>query len=111
MLCLQVLLLVSLTAAKCRLVNIYFKSLQVKVDLIIGEPYFQSSILPWDVLRWWFIVQKFQDVEKVIPVAVTLWALPIQFKHLHKIRAPLNYVNGFAMFDFDQLIQVKHHSI
>lgn len=76
-----------------------------KIDIIIGEPYFQSSILPWDILRWWYILQKFQNVKKVMPVAVTLWGLPVQFEHLYKIRAPLNYVSGFAMFDFDELIQ------
>lgn len=76
-----------------------------KIDVIIGEPYFQSSILPWDVLRWWYMLQTFQDIRKVLPVAATLWALPVQFDHLYKIRAPLNYVSGFTMFDFDELIQ------
>uniref|UniRef100_A0A1B6I934 Protein arginine N-methyltransferase n=1 Tax=Homalodisca liturata TaxID=320908 RepID=A0A1B6I934_9HEMI len=74
------------------------------VNLVVGEPYFLNSLYPWDVLRWWFLRQQCPTAS-CVPVAATLHCLPMQFDHLHKIRAPLGTISGFKMSAFDKLIQ------
>ena len=40
----------------------------------------------------------------ISPVKATLWALPVKFCHLWKIRAPLHQVEGFDVKHFDDII-------
>ena len=41
---------------------------------------------------------------QVMPRSAELWALPVKFEHLWKIRSPLHAVEGFDMKHFDDII-------
>lgn len=77
-----------------------------EVNLVLAEPYFQSAVLPWEVLRFWYLLKQLRQA-KVMPQAVSLWALPLQLDHLHKIRQPVSSVHDFKITIFDNLIEVS----
>lgn len=77
------------------------------LDLIFGEPYFLSSILPWENLRFWYLAYKFPEHIRRMPYAATIRGLFVEFKDLHKIRAPLGVCEGFDLSSFDELVQVR----
>ena len=77
-----------------------------RIDFIFGEPYFVTSILPWDNLRFWYLTsQYFVGVEK-FPKSATIRGVAMEFKDLHKIRAPLCTREGFDLSSFDKFVQV-----
>ena len=76
-----------------------------KVDLIVSEPYFVTSIFPWDNLRFWYLRSKFCDTE-MFPISATIKAVAMEFKDLHKIRAALGICEGFNLSTFDKFVQV-----
>ncbi|XP_043471337.1 protein arginine N-methyltransferase 7 isoform X2 [Leptopilina heterotoma] len=76
-----------------------------KIDFIIGEPFFLTSILPWDNLRFWYIGSKhFPNVPK-FPVQATIHAVPMEFIDLQKIRTSIGDCEGFNLSIFDELVQ------
>lgn len=77
-----------------------------QIDLIFGEPYFVTSILPWGNLRFWYLASKFPKSVTRIPKKLAIKAVPVQFKDLHKIRAPLGICEGFDLRIFDELVEV-----
>ncbi len=89
----------------------------VAVDAVVGEPHFSLSMLPWHNLRFWFeldSVRRRRREEKgekgelrFFPLAGELWGMPVEFRDLWKIRAPVGSVEGFGMAPFDQIIMVK----
>lgn len=80
---------------------------ETEIDLIFGEPYFLSSIVPWENLRFWYLASNFSESIRRMPVAATIRALFVEFKDLHKIRAPLGVCEGFDLSSFDELVQVR----
>lgn len=81
------------------------------IHLIIGEPYFSSSILPWDNLLFVYLLNSIKqylkpDV-KIFPKEAVINVMPVKFDDLHKIRMPLRQCQGFLMDSFDELIEVK----
>ncbi|XP_070575003.1 protein arginine N-methyltransferase 7-like [Ptychodera flava] len=80
-----------------------------KVDILIGEPYFMNSILPWHNLYFWFAKCELSDLSKkdvtVMPGMATLRAIAVEFDHLWKIRAPVRNLEGFDVTPFDDLVQ------
>lgn len=85
------------------------------VNCILAEPYFVNSILPWDNLMFIYLLQNTEllnrDDIKVIPKTVSIKCIPVAFKDLHKIRAPLGDCERFRMEPFDQLIEVINSNI
>lgn len=77
-----------------------------EIDLVFGEPYFVSSILPWDSLRYWYIVSKYPKNIPKIPKGAIIRGVAMDFKDLQKIRAPLGNCEGFDLSIFDELIEV-----
>ncbi|EZA46347.1 protein arginine N-methyltransferase 7 isoform X1 [Ooceraea biroi] len=76
-------------------------------DLIFGEPYFISSIVPWENLRFWYLASKFPSSIPRMPIAATIKAVAVEFKDLQKIRAPLGICEGFDLSSFDGLVQMS----
>ncbi|XP_017772742.1 PREDICTED: protein arginine N-methyltransferase 7 [Nicrophorus vespilloides] len=80
-----------------------------KIDVVLGEPYFVSSILPWDNLLYVHSLDAlgmwFSGDVKVFPGRAKVMGLPMRFKDLHKIRAPLRTCQEFEMKPFDKLIE------
>ncbi|KAF7285995.1 hypothetical protein GWI33_008298 [Rhynchophorus ferrugineus] len=78
------------------------------VTIVFGEPYFSSSILPWDNLLFLYLNESIRtllnDNVKIFPMKCILKGIAVKFDHLHKIRAPLGVCEGFAMKHFDNLI-------
>jgi len=107
------------------------KDLPGKIDMVIGEPSFSASLLPWHNLLFWFSLQhvfpiegfkELNEVRKtgddvstapkickldrqfIMPKQARLWVVPVYYHDLWKIRAPLEIVEGFNMNEFDCLI-------
>lgn len=73
-----------------------------------AEPYFMSSILPWDNLYYFNLLRRFRGkLNKdtvIIPQIAKIHAVPVLFTDLQKIRAPLGKCEGFDMKIFDEMI-------
>ncbi|XP_076279439.1 arginine methyltransferase 7 isoform X2 [Lasioglossum baleicum] len=76
-----------------------------EIDLIFGEPYFVTSIVPWENLYFWYLSSKYSSRVQRIPIGATIVAVAVEFKDLHKIRAPLGVCEGFDLSIFDVLVQ------
>ncbi|KAK7070765.1 Protein arginine N-methyltransferase 7 [Halocaridina rubra] len=84
------------------------EQLMAPVSIVFSEPFFTTSLLPWHSLYCWYMrnsgLHLIADGAVSLPCAVTIWGLPVQFRDLWKIRAPLHQCNGFKMDIFDNLI-------
>lgn len=78
-----------------------------EISLLFAEPYYVTSILPWDNLHFWYLASKYSQKICRSPRSATIKGLAMEFKDLHKIRAPLNICEGFDMTTFDDLVQVN----
>ncbi|XP_014226087.1 protein arginine N-methyltransferase 7 isoform X1 [Trichogramma pretiosum] len=74
-------------------------------DLIFGEPYFVTSILPWDNFYFWYLISKDSKNIPRIPEKAVIKGVAVEFRDLHKIRAPLGICEGFDMTMFDDLVK------
>ncbi|EDW10515.1 LOW QUALITY PROTEIN: protein arginine N-methyltransferase 7 [Drosophila mojavensis] len=79
---------------------------------IFAEPYFLNSILPWDnfyfgtlLLQLEQLHQKLPANVEISPCAARIFALPVEFLDLHKIRAPIVSCEGFDLRLFDDMVQ------
>jgi protein arginine N-methyltransferase 7 len=86
-----------------------------QVSLIFGEPNFSLSLLPWHNLLFWYNLQSVlkqvgSQSAVILPRKAELWAVPVHFADLWKIRCPLHFVEGFQMEHFDNIIMVSMSS-
>ncbi|KZC12131.1 Protein arginine N-methyltransferase 7 [Dufourea novaeangliae] len=77
------------------------------INLIFGEPYFVTSIVPWENLYFWYLSSKYSSKVERIPIAATIMGVVVEFKDLHKIRASLGVCEGFDLSIFDKLVQAS----
>nr|XP_022901940.1 protein arginine N-methyltransferase 7-like [Onthophagus taurus] len=81
----------------------------IKFNLIVGEPYFISAIVPWDNLQFAYQLGEYKEMfsedVKVFPSKAIIRGVAVEFEHLYKIRSPLGTCEGFKMDSFDCLIQ------
>jgi len=77
-----------------------------EINFIFGEPYFLSSIVPWENLRFWYLASRYPSSILRTPIMAMIKALVVEFKDLQKIRAPLGVCEGFDLSSFDRLVQV-----
>ncbi|XP_045462115.1 protein arginine N-methyltransferase 7 [Harmonia axyridis] len=79
------------------------------IDVVLAEPYFLTSILPWDNLYFYFSLRRIRSLLKenvqIYPKAACIKAIAVCFDDLHKIRTPLKECEGFKMENFDNLIK------
>jgi len=75
-------------------------------DIVISEPYFSSSLLPWHHLRIWNIFTKLNKKQstKIYPSKAALKICVVSFKELWKVRAPVCKIENFDLSNFDDLI-------
>lgn len=79
---------------------------------VIGEPYYNSSVLPWDnITKFWKQIQQLKVVQKeefrTMPYGACIYAVPVKFLNLHKIRWPLKSTcEGFDHELFDKVVEV-----
>lgn len=78
---------------------------------IIGEPYFCTSILPWDNFYFGEIASKAKsrcnDNVQILPQSANIRAVPVEFLDLHKIFAPFDICESFDLTIFDRVIEVN----
>ena len=83
-----------------------------QVNLVIGEPFFSRSHLPWDNLRFLYARSELDALLApdcvVMPAVVTVRAVAVEFEHLWKIRADVGECEGFNLGSFDSMISVSH---
>ncbi|ODN02752.1 Protein arginine N-methyltransferase 7 [Orchesella cincta] len=83
----------------------------IKIDLVTGDPYFQSAVYPWNNLRFWYEYKSvradaFAPNVKLAPFGAVIRGIGVNFVHLWKIKAPVAIAAGqFNLTDFDELIK------
>ncbi|XP_053127167.1 protein arginine N-methyltransferase 7 isoform X2 [Hemicordylus capensis] len=80
-----------------------------KVSLLIGEPFFSTSLLPWHNLYFWYArtaVASFltSDVT-ILPQSASLHMMIVEFKDLWRIRSPCGTCEGFDVHIMDEMIK------
>lgn len=87
----------------------------MQISLLLGEPVFQSSVLPWHNLYFAHWKTKLEnlldDSVTLLPGKARINAIPIQMKDLWKIRAPVKITQKVDLYHFDKLIKVTCISI
>ncbi|XP_068146639.1 protein arginine N-methyltransferase 7 [Drosophila tropicalis] len=82
-----------------------------KLTHIFAEPYFINSILPWDNFYFGTLLLRLKDRlsegTQISPCAARIFALPMEFLDLHKIRAPVGNCEGFDLSLFDEMVKAS----
>lgn len=81
------------------------------INLVIAEPNYIYSLLPWDNLHFIYqlknvLVDKIPASVDIMPRKAVIKAMGVRFLHLHKIKASLEKLEGFKMAEFDHMIKV-----
>ena len=78
------------------------------IDMIVSEPFFTKSILPWDNLHFYYLLEqnrmRFRPDCRLFPSRARIRCLPLEFNDLHKIRLPVQTCCGFDLTPFDEQI-------
>ncbi|GFO00204.1 protein arginine N-methyltransferase 7-like [Plakobranchus ocellatus] len=81
----------------------------LKIDLVLAEPFSQAAHLPWEHLYFWYALNSIRSQlcpnVKILPESMTVKSMAVQFRDLHKIRAPVGFCEGFDISEFDKLIE------
>ncbi|XP_074644221.1 protein arginine N-methyltransferase 7-like [Tubulanus polymorphus] len=90
------------------LMNEHIENQNLKIDVIVGEPFFYSSLLPWHNLHFWYgastILEHSSPDVHIIPKSATMKCVALDFDDLGKIRAPVGICEGFNLDTFDKTI-------
>ncbi|XP_052022086.1 protein arginine N-methyltransferase 7 isoform X1 [Apodemus sylvaticus] len=80
-----------------------------KVSLLLGEPFFTTSLLPWHNLYFWYVRtsvdQHLAPGAVVLPQAASLHAMIVEFRDLWRIRSPCGDCEGFDVHIMDDMIK------
>ncbi|XP_077424796.1 protein arginine N-methyltransferase 7 isoform X2 [Vanacampus margaritifer] len=80
-----------------------------QISLLIGEPYFCTSLLPWHSLYFWYcrttLAGLLQPNATILPCSATLHMVAVEFQDLWRIRAPCVTCEGFDVTPMDDMIQ------
>ncbi|KAL1784241.1 arginine N-methyltransferase 7 [Sigmodon hispidus] len=80
-----------------------------KVSLLLGEPFFTTSLLPWHNLYFWYVRtsvdQHLEPGAIVMPQAASLHAMIVEFRDLWRIRSPCGDCEGFDVHIMDDMIK------
>lgn len=98
--------------------------------MIVGEPYFSSTLLPWHNLYFWYVRtyanHLLKEKSKVIPFKAQIQAISgekyvnvlistlhfifvVKFNDLHKLRSEISTVEGFNLSIYQTFIQQVEH--
>ena len=82
------------------------------IDMVLSEPFFSKSLLPWDNLHFYYFLQQnrssFRPDVQLLPRAARLRCIALEFDHLHKIRSPVGTCCQFDLTPFDaQIIEAS----
>ncbi|XP_078400210.1 protein arginine N-methyltransferase 7 isoform X1 [Cetorhinus maximus] len=80
-----------------------------QVSVLIGEPFFTTSLLPWHNLYFWYartyLAKLLRNEFTVLPQSAKLLAMAVEFENLWRIRAPCGVCEGFNVSLMDEMIQ------
>ncbi|XP_065054934.1 protein arginine N-methyltransferase 7-like isoform X1 [Rhopilema esculentum] len=85
-------------------------SKSTEFDAVLVEPFFSTSLFPWEHLTFWYYLTKiFQNTlgrqPTVIPQKGILKLAAVEFKDLWKVRKPVGSIEGFKLDAFDRIIK------
>ncbi|CAL8357582.1 unnamed protein product [Lota lota] len=80
-----------------------------QISVLMGEPYFSTSLLPWHSLFFWYcrtaLAKLLHPGASILPRSATLHAAAVEFQDLWRIRAPCGTCEGFDVSPMDQMVQ------
>ncbi|XP_051807780.1 protein arginine N-methyltransferase 7 isoform X2 [Acanthochromis polyacanthus] len=82
-----------------------------QISVLVGEPYFSTSLLPWHSLFFWFCRSALSGLLRpdasILPGSASLHVVAVEFQDLWRIRAPCGTCEGFDVTPMDEMVQVK----
>uniref|UniRef100_UPI00358E46C4 protein arginine N-methyltransferase 7 isoform X1 n=2 Tax=Myxine glutinosa TaxID=7769 RepID=UPI00358E46C4 len=82
-----------------------------KVSVLIAEPFFTTSLLPWHNVYFWYARSALDPLlrsdARILPHSATLHLMAVEFQDLWKIRAPVGECEGFDVSVMDEMIQAS----
>ncbi|XP_044516496.1 protein arginine N-methyltransferase 7 isoform X2 [Gracilinanus agilis] len=80
-----------------------------KISVLLGEPFFTTSLLPWHNLYFWYartaVTKHLADNITILPQAASLHMVVVEFKDLWRIRSPCGNCEGFDVHIMDDMIK------
>lgn len=80
-----------------------------QISVLMGEPYFSTSLLPWHSLFFWYcrttLAGMLRPGATILPCSATLYMLAVEFQDLWRIRAPCGTCEGFDVGPMDDMVQ------
>ncbi|NWW70423.1 ANM7 methyltransferase, partial [Climacteris rufus] len=79
-----------------------------KVSVLVGEPFFTTSLLPWHNLYFWYartaVSSHLASNVTVLPHSASLHMMIVEFQDLWRIRSPCGTCEGFDVQTMDDMI-------
>uniref|UniRef100_A0A3B5QGM7 Protein arginine N-methyltransferase n=1 Tax=Xiphophorus maculatus TaxID=8083 RepID=A0A3B5QGM7_XIPMA len=80
-----------------------------QISVLMGEPYFSTSLLPWHSLFFWYcrtaLAGLLRPTATILPCSASLHAVAVEFQDLWRIRAPCGICEGFDVTPMDEMVQ------
>ncbi|OPJ78151.1 protein arginine N-methyltransferase 7 [Patagioenas fasciata monilis] len=80
-----------------------------KISVLVGEPFFTTSLLPWHNLYFWYartaVSPHLTSDVTVLPQSASLHMMIVEFQDLWRIRSPCGTCEGFDVRTMDDMIQ------
>nr|XP_009939264.1 PREDICTED: protein arginine N-methyltransferase 7 isoform X2 [Opisthocomus hoazin] len=79
-----------------------------KISVLVGEPFFTTSLLPWHNLYFWYartaVASHLTSNVTVLPQSASLHMMIVEFQDLWRIRSPCGTCEGFDVQTMDDMI-------
>ncbi|VDO40674.1 unnamed protein product [Onchocerca flexuosa] len=87
-----------------------------EVDVIVSEPFYLFSFLPWHNICFWFMAHKLLISPEsrnlsLSPREGIIYAMPVKFDDLWKIAAPFGIMEDFDLTPFDDVINKARRAV
>ncbi|XP_061863383.1 protein arginine N-methyltransferase 7 isoform X3 [Colius striatus] len=86
-------------------------SVMEKISVLVGEPFFTTSLLPWHNLYFWYartaVASHLTSNVTILPQSASLHMMIVEFQDLWRIRSPCGICEGFDVRTMDDMIQVR----
>ncbi|NWZ02451.1 ANM7 methyltransferase, partial [Loxia curvirostra] len=80
-----------------------------KISVLVGEPFFTTSLLPWHNLYFWYartaVSTHLANNVTVLPQSASLHMMIVEFQDLWRIRSPCGTCEGFDVRTMDEMIK------
>ncbi|NWW90972.1 ANM7 methyltransferase, partial [Rhynochetos jubatus] len=80
-----------------------------KISVLVGEPFFTTSLLPWHNLYFWYartaVTSHLTSNVTVLPQSASLHMMIVEFQDLWRIRSPCGICEGFDVQTMDDMIK------